>query len=342
MKYILLVISAFMIYSCTVDDNVIPAPQRERNYLVYEAGSSNLSIYDANKKNWLTIDYNDSEMLTSGDSVVCVRSFFDKSYVVTQSGRLLVLNNETKQIVADANLESTFDRHSDIVFPNASSAYISSGLSGKIAVFDIANNKFVKTIEESESAFDMNYYGTNLYVCNTIANRIDIYDTRTDVKIGEKKTENAPVCIEYFDDKDYLIVACAGSGKFDKASVGAAKLSIYEREKFSNVETINIERNQLTADKQIPNGLLITDLSFAIISTNDGIFRYNLKFSNSIAIISALDYKSMLWDTYKGEGILPLENGQNRTIHLLDLKTQKIATVLEFDRNIDYIYPLND
>ncbi len=304
--------------------------------------NSALSIYNYNDNSFTDISLHDFTEIPPTDTVVCIQSFLKYSYILTRNGLCYVLNNSSRSIETKLDIPAEFDNNSQMIFPNSSTAYFSSGLSGKIAVIDISNNTFVKLIESSNSAFGMTYYGHELYVCNPLENKIDKYDTRTDELISSKNTEAAPVLIDYYTIDDIFTVVTAGSGKYDNSEKSAARLLLYKRDNMELLQGISIGHNNLVAENQIPINMGITDLSFVLITTNEGIFRYNLKFKNNIAILNSVTYSEMIHNSFTGEYILPLISENFNQVHILDTKSLRIITVMDFDRNIDYIYPLND
>ncbi len=342
MKYLLILILSCAIYSCTVDDNVIPAKPMEKEYIISENNSQVLSIYNSTSQSYRKLSDASFSEITDADTIVKIESFLKHSYILYNTGICLVLDNESQEIISQITMPTKFDKLSDIVFPNASSAYISSGLNGKIAIIDIANNKFVKFIEDSKSAAGMTYYGNKVYVCNTVENKIDVYDTRTDVLIKSQNTEKAPVLIDYSPDEDLFILITAGSGKYDNGNKSAARLNIYERDGLKFKEGSRIEKGRLIAEDQIPIGMGINDLSFVIIATQEGILRYNLRFSNSLGLVNLVSYSGMVHDTYSNKFLLNLKSETSNEVHVLDAQKLQMGTALKFDHKIDYIYPLID
>lgn len=342
MKYILLLIVTCAFYSCTVDDNVIPAEPADKNYITYNQANSQISIYNATNKNFSDLSQETYSTIENSDSIALIKTFLKKSYIVFNSGNCLVIDNKSRSISSAIEIPASFDNFSDMVFPNASTAYISSGKGGKIAVIDIANNQFVKLIENSQSAAGMMYYANELYVCNPLEDKIDVYDTRTDELLRSKNTDKAPILIGYSPEEDLIAIVTAGTGKLEEGEKSSTKLNIYKREEMELREAVTIERGNINSNELLPFSIGINDMSFAIIATQEGIFRYNLRFANKIALINSVKYKNMVRDTYHDTFILQLSSDVVNQAHILSAKDLKVTTVIDFNRNIDYIYPLID
>ncbi len=342
MKYTLFLILTVFMFSCTVDDNVIPAKQTDAKYIISESSGQGLSIYNATTSQYIPISTSEYSNLPTEDSVVVIQSFLKKSYIIYRSGNCFVLDNKTKEIEAHIVIPVEFGKYSSMVFPNASTAYISSGLSGKIAVIDIANNEYVKTIDDSKSAAGMEYYANEVFICNPIENRVDVYDTRTDQLLRSKNTDKAPLLIKYYAEEDLMVIATAGSGKIDDQDKSMAKLNIYKRENMELVESVPLERGKLLSVDQIPISMGLTKYSFMLINTQEGVFRYNVKYTNAMSLVNTVKYKRMIENTFSGKFILHINSETANQTHVLDDRSLKVITVMDFDRNIEYIYPLID
>ncbi len=188
----------------------------------FGSGTGTVTHYDPTSKTAKQDIYgtaNNAGLL--GNVVQSMSVYKDKGYVV--------VNNANTIQVVNANTFASISKITGLAFPryfmplNDKKAYITQwgkdGLTGSIAVYDIANNLITKTIALGSGHERMLISGTKLYVTLSGGygndNRVLIIDTNTDAITSNIKVSDCPVGIVQ-DAKGAIWVLCRGYYDFAK------------------------------------------------------------------------------------------------------------------------------
>ncbi len=235
------------------------------------------------------------------------------------------------------NLEPT-----DICFlPNGTTAYVCHKNASLVTILDIYYFKKAKQIIVGKNPTAIACAGNQIYVANYGNNSISVIDSRTNEVEAEIKLSPKPAFLDFDVTGKVAVVVSIGQGKDEQIIEKSPAVAT-----FINVETRQIENSielGYQANKsieQIPTALSISETNWAFVTTNELLFRIDLRRKDRIIFVNRFKYFGTLYNYYKKEIWLIRDDGNEYSLIISNQTTGAVIQRFNLGQDIYAIQPL--
>lgn len=327
--------------ACTQTEKVInPVDTSEKFFMSFDGDNPTLKVIELPSKEVHISDYF-KEILNVEESfpVTNIREFGGNYYLIVSGGyKIYVVRKSDSKLLSTVDFSDEQLMPDDIVFANATDAYVSHSNSVYVTLLDITNFVRARKISAGNPPHAIASKGNQIYVSNQTDNTISVIDSRDKREVAKLTTEPNPVKLGVSVDGKNLICLCAGMGKLDNNSGKTpAFVQYFDTESRENVSSIELGLASIPATDQLPLGLVVTSRDWGFVPTNENFFRLDIRTKDKINLITRRYFYFINHDAINAKLILLRQNENRYDVMLADDKSGDIADFYSFQEKIVFV-----
>ena len=223
---------------------------------------------------------------------------------IPENFQILILDVEAYTIKSSVDFSSTNEKPISACFPNATDCYIIHRDGNSVSLLDLTNYQIARKISVGKGTSSISVAGNQIFVTNKIDNTVSIVDSRTHEEEAVVPVPKKPAFVDISADNKKAAVVCLGDGKEGGTEAKSeAMLAIIDIESRAVSDEQAIGLGIYKADEQIPRFFAVSNVGFGFISTQQALFRADIRRDGKISLAERGDFSKLLFD-FKTEEIL--------------------------------------
>jgi DNA-binding beta-propeller fold protein YncE len=337
--YLLIIVAAFLIFSCNSDNKLIDNSDTSWELLASVASDPpSLSVINNDGE-----IVNNNVYASTGEEMPSAPSKIAEYggmifLLFKEDKQLVVINNKSYELIGKFDLEGT---PSGLCFPNATDCYIALEDIDQILLLDIYNMKIAKSIAVGNRPINISAYGNQVYVPLFEDDRIAVIDTRTKTIEAMIQVPERPMYVDFTKDGKHCFVVSVGKGKVEtEEEKTKSYVSFINVENREVLETTEIGFGSYLSENQFPSGIAVTYGDWAFIPTNEFLMRIDTRFGNRIRLIDRGNFESTIYNFKRDELLIIQDLEGDRKAFTADPEKAEELESIAISPNIIALLPM--
>jgi len=254
--------------------------------------------------------------VTDIPAVLAVKHYRDDVYVLLRdSAYIIVLDAGTLAFKSRIDL-GVSGPASDLVFPNASSAYALHPTTNVLSVIDITVGTVVSTVPTGQGPLAGAVYGNSIGIVCQGSERLDVVDSRSSTVVASVPLPDAPAFIDVDVKSQSFVIASLGAGRIDRRPTNTPQLAFVNVADHSLLGTIDLTNREADGPIQRIGGLVVLPEQFGYVPTSTALLRTNTRTRARATAVRLELYHAIARNTQRNEVVLM--RADSTTIEVFD------------------------
>lgn len=326
-KLILFFAIAIVVASCSPGERVVDNTNSNWDLLAASAEDNSLQLIEMPDGEVKVPDILAAfDEVNLNSPITKLRRYQSQIYaIVPEDFKIIIINEYDYSLTAVIDFSELNLKPSEIVFANATSAYVTHPESNLISLVDITDApqlkayKIARQIPVGRGPTDIAVSGNQMLVTNSLDNTVSIVDTRTNKEEATLPTFPVPYIVEFVPNSSKAVVLSKGNGKIDDLEESAAYIQYFDVETRQMSDESSLAVASMTAVEANPIDLVITPDEWGFIITNKLMVRADIRSRKNFSVIRFEKFHYIDYNLRLNRVIAIFENDRQETeLHIND------------------------
>ncbi len=309
----LFLLSLTILSSCIEEKTVGGEPLPRKFAVITKAKPFSISIFEPSENKTLDEDAFFTANKRTLNSISSIAEFRDTLYIIQNDASKITVTDHNFNFIYEIDFSTENLKPEKIVFPNATTSFISFSNDSVLKVFDLINKKVARTIKLPHLGIPLLALEQFVYVLHPFDSKLSKIDTRDYELKSTIKVGNYPIGIDFNPENNNLFVLCLGKGKLDNSEEPTeAKLQVYSSADLSLLKELNVNIGNIPAKNVIVTGIAVPNRLFGYVSSLNALLRFSAINLTQFQRVIAGSFTNVFYN-FKRDEIVAIESKDKQT-----------------------------